>query len=118
MIGQSCGFNGVFIVCKERIELGRNILCGADTTIWDTDSHPEDPRSGPDAPVIIGDNVWLGAGVMVLKGVVIGDNTLVGAGSLVLRSLPAGVVAMGVPARAVKEIDTDGLGKLKSGVGS
>jgi maltose O-acetyltransferase len=55
--------------------------------------------------VLIGDNVWLSVNVTVLKGVTIGANTIVGAGSVVTRSLPAGVVAAGVPARVLRRID-------------
>jgi maltose O-acetyltransferase len=75
-----------------------------------TATHPIDPEprrlgweSG--APIVIGDNVWLGAGVIVCPGVTIGENTVVGAGSVVTRDLPADVVAVGSPARPVREID-------------
>jgi maltose O-acetyltransferase len=74
-----------------------------------TPTHPVDPgprRAGWEAaePIAVGANVWLGGGVIVLPGVTIGDDTVVGAGSVVSRDLPAGVVALGVPARAVREI--------------
>ena len=55
-------------------------------------------------PVYIGKNCWLGAGVIVLPGVTIGDNTVVGAGSVVTKDLPANVVAVGNPARVLREI--------------
>jgi maltose O-acetyltransferase len=55
-------------------------------------------------PIAIGDNVWLGAGAIVCPGVTIGNDTVVGAGAVVTRSLPGGVLALGVPARAVREI--------------
>ena len=113
-IGNGCGLNGAHLVCGKRIELGQNVKCGADTTIWDTDFHPEDPRSGENEPVRIGDNVWLGVHVTVLKGVTIGSGTLVGAGSLVMRSLPEGVIAMGVPARPVKKIESACLSELEA----
>ena len=56
-------------------------------------------------PISIGDNVWLGGGVIVCPGVTIGDNTVVGAGAVVTRDLPADVVAFGNPARVQREID-------------
>jgi maltose O-acetyltransferase len=53
---------------------------------------------------VIGDNVWLGGGVIVGPGVTIGDDTVVGAGAVVIRDLPSGVVAVGNPARVLREI--------------
>lgn len=58
-------------------------------------------------PVTIGDNVWLGAGVIVCPGVRIGDNSVVGAGSVVTKHLPAGVVAVGAPARVIRALPDD-----------
>ena len=54
---------------------------------------------------MIGDNVWLGGGAIVLPGVTIGENTVVGAGSVVTRDLPANVVAVGNPARVVRSLE-------------
>ena len=56
-------------------------------------------------PITIGDNVWLGGGVIVMGGVTIGPDTVVGAGSVVTKSLPARVVAVGNPARVVRSLD-------------
>jgi maltose O-acetyltransferase len=75
-----------------------------------TATHPIDPaprRSGWESaePIVVGDNVWLGGGVIVCPGVTIGDDTVVGAGAVVAADLPAGVVAAGVPAKAIREID-------------
>jgi maltose O-acetyltransferase len=74
-----------------------------------TPTHPIDPeprRIGWESakPITLGDNVWLSGGVTVCPGVTIGDHTVVGAGAVVARDLPAGVVAMGVPARVLREI--------------
>ncbi|HEX6680427.1 MAG TPA: sugar O-acetyltransferase [Gaiellaceae bacterium] len=74
-----------------------------------TATHPIDPeprRIGWESgePIAIGDNVWLGGGVVVCPGVTIGDDTVVGAGAVVARDLPAGVVAAGVPARVIRDI--------------
>ncbi len=56
------------------------------------------------APVHIGKNCWLGAGVIVLPGVTIGENTVIGAGSVVTKDIPAGVVAVGSPCRVLRKI--------------
>ena len=55
-------------------------------------------------PIVIGDNVWLGGGVIVCPGVTIGADTVVGAGAVVVRDLPAGVVAVGSPARVLRAL--------------
>ena len=55
-------------------------------------------------PVRIGNNCWLGAGVVVLPGVTIGDNTVVGAGSVVTKDLPANVVAVGNPCKVLRPV--------------
>jgi acetyltransferase-like isoleucine patch superfamily enzyme len=101
-IGSNCGFSGTVVGCAARIVFGDNVRCGANTLITDTEWHTDDSRTGPDAPVIIGKNVWLGANVTVLKGVTIGENTFVATGSVVTRSLPPDVVAGGIPAKVLK----------------
>jgi maltose O-acetyltransferase len=90
------------------------ITIGADCQIGPgvqllTPTHPVEPQPRRDKleaalPIVIGDNVWLGGGVIVCPGVTIGDNTVVGAGAVVTRDLPANVVAVGNPARVVREI--------------
>jgi maltose O-acetyltransferase len=74
-----------------------------------TATHPVEPGPRRDKweaarPIVIGDNVWLGGGVIVCPGVTIGADSVVGAGSVVVRDLPAGVVAVGSPARVVREL--------------
>ncbi|MFF3326615.1 sugar O-acetyltransferase [Streptomyces sp. NPDC002889] len=59
-------------------------------------------------PVTIGDNVWLGGGVIVCPGVTIGEDSVVGAGAVVTRDLPAGVLAVGNPARVVRTLGSPG----------
>jgi maltose O-acetyltransferase len=73
-------------------------------------THPVEPAPRREAweygePITIGDNVWLGGGVIVCPGVTIGDDTVVGAGAVVTRALPARVVAVGNPARVLRTID-------------
>ncbi len=74
-----------------------------------TATHPIDPeprRRGWEyaRPITLGDNVWLGGGVIVCPGVTIGDDSVVGAGAVVTRDLPAGVVALGAPAKVHRRI--------------
>jgi maltose O-acetyltransferase len=74
-------------------------------------THPVEPEPRREGweygePITIGDNVWLGGGVIVCPGVTIGDDSVVGAGAVVTRDLPAGVVAVGNPARVLRTIDT------------
>lgn len=74
-----------------------------------TATHPVDPverTSGRELgfPITLGDRVWLGGGVIVGPGVSIGADTVVGAGAVVTRDLPAGVVAVGNPARVVRTL--------------
>lgn len=103
-IGEDCGFSGTVIACAQKIILGRNVRCGGNTLITDTDWHRDDPRTGPNAPVEIGDNVWLGINVIVTKGVTIGKNTFVAAGSIVTKSLPPNVIAGGIPAKVLRQL--------------
>ena len=101
-IGNNCGFSGTVIGAALNIKIGNNVRCGANTMITDSDWHSDDYRTGTDKEVIIEDNVWLGYGVKVLKGVHIGENTLVGAGSIVTRNIPANVIAVGNPCKVIK----------------
>jgi NDP-sugar pyrophosphorylase family protein len=106
-VGRRCGFSGAVIAARERIVLGEGVLCGANVTITDFDWHVVEParrhsrQSGESSPVEVGDNVWLGMNVLVLKGVTIGANTVIGANSVVLSSLPPDSVAAGIPAHVV-----------------
>ncbi|WP_091227155.1 sugar O-acetyltransferase [Microbacterium sp. 3J1] len=92
-----------------------SITIGADCQIGPnvqllTPTHPIDPDMRRDKleaaePITIGDNVWLGGGVIVCPGVTIGENSVIGAGSVVTRDIPAGVVAVGSPARVIRTIE-------------
>lgn len=106
-IGNSCGFSGTVIGCALSIKLGNNVRCGANTLITDSDWHSNDSRTEADKMIIIEDNVWLGYGVKVLKGVHIGKNTLIGAGSIVTKDIPANVIAAGNPCKVIRSIYQD-----------
>lgn len=100
-IGNQCGFSATSIAAFDSITIGDRVRVGANTVITDSDWHPEDPRVGPAKPIVIEDDVWLGYGVIVLKGVTIGKNALVGAGSVVVTDIPANSVAAGNPCKVI-----------------
>ncbi|MCW2505753.1 MAG: putative sugar acetyltransferase [Actinomycetia bacterium] len=98
------------LVCLDvaTVTIGDDVQIGPNVQLL-TPTHPLEPGPRRDKweaalPIRIGDNVWLGGGVIVCPGVTIAQNTVVGAGSVVTRDLPAGVVAMGSPARVVREL--------------
>ena len=100
-------FNCVVLDCA-LVRIGDRVLLGPGVQILAA-THPvsaAERRTGREfaRPVTIGDDVWLGAGVIVCPGVTIGDDTVVGAGAVVTRDLPAGVVAFGNPARVDRTI--------------
>jgi len=109
-IGSECGFSGTVIVVRERVSIGDRVLIGANSTIVDTDFHPlavaarrEHPtRGAKTAPVVIEDDIFIGMGVLVLKGSHLGRGSVVGAGSVVSGRFPANSVIAGNPARVVK----------------
>ncbi|MBB1557372.1 MAG: hypothetical protein HG439_002660 [candidate division SR1 bacterium] len=93
-----------------KIIFGNDIMCGPGV-FFQSGDHPfrkgemyMKAEGGRSAPIIIGNNVRIGAKVIILKGVTIGDNTVVGAGSVVTKPLPSGVLAVGNPCRIIKEI--------------
>lgn len=106
--------DGTFVNCNLTALDVAPITIGADCQIGPgvqllTPTHPVAPaprRAKVESaePITLGDNVWLGGGVIVCPGVSIGDDTVVGAGAVVVRDLPAGVVAVGNPARVVKRV--------------
>jgi len=94
------------------ITIGDDVQIGPNVQLL-TPTHPLDPglrRSKFEAaePIMIGDNAWLGGGVIVCPGVTIGANTVVGAGAVVTRDLPANVLAVGNPARVIRELASEG----------
>lgn len=90
------------------------IAIGADCQIGPsvqllTPTHPLEPGPRRDKleaarPITIGDNVWVGGGAIVLPGVTVGDDSVIGAGAVVTEDVPAGVVALGNPARVVRSL--------------
>lgn len=94
---------------KMGIKIGDNTILAAHCFVCDYNHKFEDPKilsydAGFDYGVVnIGDDVWIGSGCRILKGVTIGDKCVIGAGSVVTRDIPPYSVAVGVPARVIKE---------------
>ncbi|MFE9206365.1 sugar O-acetyltransferase [Micromonospora sp. NPDC007230] len=97
------------------ITIGDHVLFGPRVGIY-TSNHAVDAAERAAGgcyakPVTIGDHVWIGGGATINQGVTIGDNTIIGSGSVVTRSIPSGVIAVGSPARVLREItDADKTG--------
>ena len=112
-IGPNTGVSGASLCAAVGITIGSNCLIGADVLIADTDFHSIrplgrranlDPARINSKAVHIGDNVFLGARAVVLKGVTIGSDSVVGAGSVVRHDIPAGSIAFGNPAVIVGSV--------------
>ncbi|TJF76332.1 acyltransferase [Escherichia coli] len=97
-IGKNVFFNRyVSLNCMSHIFIGNNVLIGESSKLYD---HDHDFRSGPEEknnkfvhqPIKVGNNVWIGSNVVILKGVTIGDNSVIGAGCIVTRDVPANSV--------------------------
>jgi acetyltransferase-like isoleucine patch superfamily enzyme len=96
---------GVSVVAHHRVEIGRNCRIGELVGIFDTDHHAIDSVSDVRyAPVVIGDNVWIGRGAVVLPGVRIGDHAVIGAGSVVTNDVDAATLVAGNPARTIRTL--------------
>ncbi|MEU1601389.1 sugar O-acetyltransferase [Streptomyces sp. NPDC005708] len=91
-----------------QINIGEDCQIGPNVQLL-TPTHPVEPGPRRDKleaarPITIGDNVWLGGGVIVCPGVTIGDNAVIGAGAVVTKDVPANIVAVGNPARSVRNL--------------
>lgn len=96
------------MVDDTHIYVGDCVMFGPNVTVA-TAAHPVLPEIRSQGyqynlPVRIGNNVWIGAGAVILPGVTIGENSVIGAGSIVTKDIPANVVAVGNPCRVLREI--------------
>ena len=122
---------GLTFRLAQRISVGKQCLIADEVSITDTDGHPLDPvkraRGEPVTPdqvrpVVIEDQVWVGARAIILKGVRIGRAAIIGAGAVVTQDVPPFAVSAGNPAKVVKMLDSSplppGQDSGKSGVGT
>ncbi|WP_372882490.1 sugar O-acetyltransferase [Psychromonas sp.] len=98
------------------VEIGDNVMFAPNVQVY-TASHPLDVKGRVEEgiefglPIKIGNNVWIGGGVIICPGVTIGDNSVIGAGAVVIKDIPANVVAAGNPCRVIKAIDNSVVSK-------
>lgn len=113
VIGDNVGISQSALISHCSIRIGNNVKIGGGTYVYTTDFHSLDPTiraSNEDmkyrkfAPVVIGDNVFVGAKCIILKGVTIGENSIIGAGSVVTKSIPANEIWAGNPAKFIRKI--------------
>jgi acetyltransferase-like isoleucine patch superfamily enzyme len=122
LIGDDSILVGPVFMCAERISVGRRVVISYNVTIADSDFHPIDPdlrkqdaiANSPygdrskrppysSRPVVIDDDVWIGIGAIILKGVTIGRGSRIGAGSVITTNLPPGSEVFGNPARPASQ---------------
>ena len=135
-IGNNSFIGGSTLICIDEIEIGNDVLISWGCTIIDNDAHSlhwehrkrdvmewkkgiDENHTGKyknwdnvtSARIKIGDRVWVGFNSIILKGVTIGEGAVIGAGSVVTKDIPAYVVVAGNPARVIKELKGNDLGR-------
>jgi acetyltransferase-like isoleucine patch superfamily enzyme len=110
-IGDGVFFNrGCYVAVYSSLTIGDNCLFGERVSIHDENHvvgrgpEPIAARGFVAQPIVIGNNVWVGAKATILQGVCIGDNAVIGANAVVTRDVPANTIAVGIPARVVREL--------------
>ncbi|WP_045412635.1 DapH/DapD/GlmU-related protein [Vibrio owensii] len=111
-IGDNCVLQGTSICSYESVSIGDRVIFGPNVVIMDCSGHAIEQRGNSTelerlkiAPVRIGDDVWIGYGVIILPGVSIGSRTVIGAGSVVCKDIPDDCVAAGNPCIVKNKID-------------
>ena len=110
-IGNDVGMSSTRMWIHDSIKIGNHVKIGGCVLMTDTDAHPIDfmaRRSSNEgtksAPIVIEDDVWVGAHSIILKGVTIGARSIIGAGNVVTKNIPADCVAAGNPCRVIKNL--------------
>lgn len=110
-IGDNVGMSSTRIWIHNGLTVGNNVKIGGGVLLIDTDCHPVDylvRRNSNEgtcsSPIVIEDDVWIGAQSIVLKGVTIGARSIIGAGSVVTKSIPSDCIAAGNPCKILKKM--------------
>lgn len=111
IIGNNVGMSGCTISAHKSITIGDRVLIGSGALIMDSDAHSLDAAArrtgagGEAKPVVIEDDVFVGARAIILKGVRLGRGAIVGAGAVVSKNVPEYCIVAGNPARVVRQIE-------------
>lgn len=110
-IGNNVGMSSTRMWIHDSLTIGDNVKIGGGVLLIDTDCHPMDYKvrrksneGTKSAPIVIEDDVWIGAQAIVMKGVTIGARAIIGAGSVVTKDIPADCVAAGNPCKVIRKI--------------
>lgn len=109
-IGDDVGMSGCTISAHKSITIGNHVLIGSGVLITDSDAHSRDIKArrmgvgGDSRPVVIEDDVFVGARAIILKGVKLGRGAIVGAGAVVSKNVPEYCIVAGNPAKVVGKI--------------
>lgn len=107
------GFHNTFTIARS-LHIGDHTIIAPDVQIFDNPTHPLSPAArlrnesfdiDEARPVVIGSNVWLGSGAIIMRGVTIGDGAIVAAASIVTRSVPPATLVAGSPARVIRQLE-------------
>lgn len=112
VIGNNSGLSGTLVFAAQSIIIGNNVKIGGGSRIFDTDCHPIDymaRRHTNDGtktkPIVIEDDVFIGAGCIVMKGVQIGKRSIIAAGSVVTGTIPSDELWGGCPAKFIRKLN-------------
>lgn len=112
-IGDNVGISQTALIASDDITIGNYVKIGGGTCVWTTDFHSlnanirasaDDIKYRAKAPVVIKDNVFIGAKSIILKGVTIGENSIIGAASVVTKSVPPNEIWAGNPAKFIRKL--------------
>lgn len=115
-IGEGAAISCATIAAYKKITIGKRVFIGAGAQIMDTDFHPiystdrlkkNQMDIAESEPVVIQDDVWLGAESMVLKGVTVGQGAVVAARAVVTKDVPAHALVAGIPAKVVRMLEVE-----------
>lgn len=108
-INKNTKFGGIRLInvgSNNYISIGENCMFSDQVEVWASDTHPIFNEQGkwlnPEEPIVIGNNVWVGSRVIILKGIKIGDGSVVGMGTIVTKDIASNVISAGFPNREIQ----------------